>query len=117
MIPFALEHTIEQHMTITVVDHAMERTVGDHDHIAGTYCKRLISFVAYNHVSTTLYKKVNFFLTLVPMTTSLLSPIQPSRTQHKIIEIVVVSEHIDFIVLDYFTADVMYVIFLHPNIS
>lgn len=104
-------------MTISVVDDTMECTVGDHDHIAGPYRKRLTGLFPYYHVPTTLDEEVDFFLPGMPMATGLLITIQPCRTQHEIIEVVIVPEHIDFRVLDYFAADVMYVIFLHLNIS
>jgi hypothetical protein len=46
MIPFALEHTIEQHVTITIIYDSMKRTIRYQDHISGSNSKWLVSFVA-----------------------------------------------------------------------
>jgi hypothetical protein len=80
-----LEHTIKQHVTVSVVDDSMESAVRDQDHVPRPNHEWFISLLAHDHFAPAFYKKVHLFLAHVPVSSGLLTPIEMSGTQDEII--------------------------------
>lgn len=110
VIPFALKNAVENKIGITVVDHSVKRTVGYQDHATVANRKRLAVFVAHNHFAVSLYEEVYFLLSGMSMTSGLSTSPETSGTEHKIIQGMVVTDHVVVIISNYFAADIVVVI-------
>ena len=106
MIPLSLENAVEDEIALTVIDHAMERTIGYEHYAAVADVERFGILLAHYHLAVSLHEEVYLLLPRMSMASGLPASPETSGTQYQIVEVAVVPDHVVVIVADHLAANV-----------